>query len=72
MRIQLTTDRAGVTFYQREGEIVDLPSDEALALVRSGQAIPVIDSATIETAALSPRESVEIRNGPKHRKGKNQ
>ncbi len=38
MLVELTADRAGVTWIQREGEVVDLPSSEARRLIELGSA----------------------------------
>ncbi len=38
MFVELTTDRAGVSWFQREGEVVDMPSKEAERLIELGSA----------------------------------
>jgi hypothetical protein len=60
MRIRLTTDRAGVTFYQRAGEIINVSTDEALRLFAADAAEPVEDEP--ETAAVAPsRNAARVR-----------
>lgn len=57
MRVTLTTDRAvGYGAVQSAGSEIDLPPDEALALIRAGQAEAVVD--VIETAMDEPREEL--------------
>ncbi len=38
MLVELTSDRAGVSWIQREGEVVDLPASEAKRLIELGGA----------------------------------
>jgi hypothetical protein len=64
MRVQLTTDRAGVLSLQREGDIIDVPEREGESLVRSGQAI------AIEIAMTGPTESAMLPRNKQTRKGK--
>lgn len=45
MEVRLLTDRAGRGFYQREGEVYDLPDDEATALIRTKQAEAMVRTA---------------------------
>jgi hypothetical protein len=60
MRIRLTSDRAGVTFYQRAGQVIDVPQDEALRLFAAKAAEPVEDEP--ETAAVTPpRNAARVR-----------
>lgn len=44
--MRLTTDRAGYGFAQDAGAVLDLPSAEARALCKSGQAEPARDEDT--------------------------
>lgn len=41
MKIQLTTSRSTVTEDHKFGDIIDLPDDEAIRLLNTGQAEPV-------------------------------
>lgn len=54
MAVRLLTDRVGVSFVQRTGDVVELSPDVELQLVSSGQAEAVennqADEATAETA----------------------
>lgn len=45
MKVRLTTDLAGPTGFRNDGEIHDLPREDALALLRTGQAEPVVEPA---------------------------
>ena len=66
MKIKLSFDRAGGGAVQYAGEIVDVPVDEALALIRAGQA----ESLDVETTMVAPTEAA-VLNRPKARKGQN-
>lgn len=69
MKVILTTDRVGVLLCQREGDEIDLPGEEALRLIRLGQAIAV--SSTTECAAIaSPPENAAIQFKPNKKKRK--
>ncbi len=46
MLIQLTCERSGRTGYHLEGDVIDVPVDEAMRMLRAGQAV----SAEPETA----------------------
>lgn len=43
MKVRLTTDRAGWNWQQFEGEIHDLPQEEAMALLAANQAEVIED-----------------------------
>ena len=63
MRIRLTSDRAGVTFYQRAGQIIDVPTDEAMRLLAADAAEVVPDEP--ETAAVEPpRNAARVSRRP--------
>ena len=65
MRVVLTTDRVlNHGTLQRSGEEIDVSPEEALALIRSGQAEAVTE--VIETAMDEPREEVRVTLIPKH------
>lgn len=73
MRIELLTSRAGQTGADHAGDIIDVPADEAIRLIESGQAIVSRDGGgEVETAMLdtSGAEQAAIRN-PLRRKNKN-
>lgn len=70
MLVRMLTDRAGINFSQRCGEVYDLPTPEAMTLIAAEQAESVgVESATnpeTETAALRinrPPERKDRRNG---------
>ena len=63
MRVRLTTDRSGPHGFQSEGEVIDLPREEALRLVAARQAeIEGPEAATV----AAPRTAVLDR--PRTRK----
>jgi len=39
MQVLLTTDRAGITWLQHEGDLVELPQAEAELLIQAGHAV---------------------------------
>lgn len=39
MQVLLTTDRAGITWMQHEGDLVDVPQAEAELLIQAGHAV---------------------------------
>lgn len=41
MHIRLTTDRVDRGSFQQEGQVLDLPTEEARRLIAAGQAEPV-------------------------------
>ena len=41
MLIKLLTERSGQTGYHLEGDVIDVPDEEALRMIRSRQAEPV-------------------------------
>ena len=43
MKVRLLTSRAGVNWFEDEGEVVDLERNEALSMIRLGQAEAVTD-----------------------------
>jgi len=48
MQVLLTTDRAGITWMQHEGDLVDLPRDEAELLIAAGHAIAAKSDLTLK------------------------
>jgi hypothetical protein len=57
MRVRLTTDRAGSTWAQQEGDLLDLPDAEAQRLVAAGQAEPATaEAADVQTSAPAARK----------------
>ena len=68
MIVLLETDRAGMGFIQRAGEEVDLPREEALALVKSGQA-SLVHRTAIEVQTIAAGENASTRHSrPKFRR----
>jgi hypothetical protein len=49
MQIRMLTSRAEMSFVREEGEVIDVPEDEARRMIEAGQAEPV------EAAASSPK-----------------
>ena len=65
MKVTLTTDRVlNYGILQRTGDVIDIPPEEALALVRAGQAEAIPE--VIETAMIEPREEVRKTRRPKN------
>jgi hypothetical protein len=56
MKVLLTTDRVGDSFYQQAGEIVDLPDREAYRLIAAGQA----ETIEREAAAVAATETAVL------------
>lgn len=48
MKIRLTTDRNGMGWEQREGDVIDVPPAEAASLIRCGQAETVPEERPIK------------------------
>jgi hypothetical protein len=64
MRVRLLTDRAGNTFVQYTGDIIDLPEREAMRLVALGQAEiiePETAAMTGGHTAVLPRPKLHLR-----------
>jgi len=57
MKIQLTTGRAGQGFEQFAGQVISLPHAEAVALLRSGQAEPVVEDECEAAIKAAPRNA---------------
>lgn len=55
MRVRLTSDRATAYGYQPAGVQLELPRDEALALLKAGQAVPAEERRGKENAMREPR-----------------
>jgi hypothetical protein len=68
MKIELLTSRAGIGWEEREGEQVDLPREEALQLIRAGQAKAVGSEQQPEAAIVSPAEHAAHFYKPTNRK----
>jgi hypothetical protein len=73
MKVKLSVSRSGNTWTQEAGQIVDMPEDEAVRMVESGQAeavdaMPAADEPKeIETATVEPAEAA-VEPQPKPRK----
>lgn len=57
MRVRLTTDRATVLGIWHDGDELDIEDSEALALIKSGQAVAVLGAKIVETAMVRPPEN---------------
>lgn len=64
MRVRLLTDRAGPGGLQAEGEVIDLPDDEARRMVATHQAEP----ADVAGPPTSPPPAVPVKAGGRRRK----
>lgn len=64
MQVLLLSDRAGVSWYQREGEIVDVPVLEAQQLIASGVAQELENN---QAGAASSNPADFSANTHKHR-----
>lgn len=51
MRVELTTDRVCYGNVQRDGEILDLPDDEARALIAANSAKPIDNNPAVEASS---------------------
>lgn len=68
MLVRMLTDRAGITFSQRDGVEYDLPEREAMNLIKAGQAEAVEMEAAVDEPA---RETTALRTSKhNHRKGR--
>lgn len=56
MKVKMLSNLAGPSGAAQAGQIIDLPEDEAVELIRAGFAVAE-KSATVETAALAPAET---------------
>lgn len=72
MKIRLLCDRAGFGFTDWEGDLIDLPSDEARRLIAAGQAELVQPEVQREVATVGAAENASLKfvnqNHPKRRK----
>lgn len=50
MQVLLTTDRAGISWFQAAGEVVDVPPAEAERLVAAGQAERITNQAGADSS----------------------
>lgn len=57
MQIRLLVPRAGIGFSQRPGDIIDVPDDEAVRMIKADQAEPVREGRAPEKA--TKRKSAE-------------
>ena len=68
MRVRLSSDRAGAGFFQRSGEVYDLPRGEALALIRAGSAEEVGAETAVQDAPTERMTNVPTK--PRTRGGR--
>ena len=66
MQVELLTSRAGLGWEEREGEVVEVPADEAMQLIRAGQAKAVQQQP--EAATIGPAENAAGFHKPFNRK----
>jgi hypothetical protein len=61
-QVRLTTSRAGTGWTQEAGQIVEVGADEAERLIASHQAVPVRQSAPVQTeqATAAPAEEAAV------------
>lgn len=63
MFVELTADRAGLTWLQQEGEVVDLPTKEAERLVELGSAkLPENNQAAVPSEPADTVSNYKQRN----------
>lgn len=63
MFVELTADRAGLTWLQQEGEIVDLPNSEARRLIELGSAkLPENNQAEVPSEPADTVSNHKQRN----------
>ena len=68
MKVRMLTDRAAWGMYHADGDIVNLPRDEALRLIHAGQAELVKGERQVETATVGPTETAAIDIQPKRKR----
>ncbi len=68
MKVELLTSRAGIGWEEREGEVVEVPADEAMQLIRAGQAKAACSEPDIEAATIGPAENAAVFHKPFNRK----
>lgn len=61
MKVRLLTSRAGFGFSQDIGDEIDLPQEEAVRLMKAGQAEPVRRGKAPENAARKPRAERAVK-----------
>lgn len=67
MKVQLTTDRCGLSWEEHEGDIVDMSHDEARRLIAANQAIAVEDNNNPELAPLDLLDGAALSHKQNHR-----
>ena len=66
MQVELTSSRAGQGIDWWDGDIVELPTDEAMRLIAADQAKPV--GRNTEAAVVGPAETAALSHQPNFRK----
>lgn len=56
MKVKMLSNLAGPSGAAQAGQVIDLPEDKAVELIRAGFAVAE-KSATVETATLAPAET---------------
>lgn len=67
MKVRMLTGMAGVGVDLWEGDVVDLPRDEAERLIKAVQAERYQENE-IETAEVGPTETAALKFKPRHRR----
>lgn len=68
MRVRLTTDRVGDRWIQHSGDEIDLPREEALALIRADQAEQLEPEMAHVAALVENADESEPRKRGRRRK----
>jgi len=67
MKIRMLTGMVGVGIDLWDGDVVDMPHDEAERLIKAGQA-ERYQETEIETAEVGPTETAALKFKPRHRR----
>lgn len=57
MQVKLKISRAGLSFVQNVGDVVEVGESEGKALIESGRAEPVAEKRKVQKATNSPKET---------------
>ena len=57
MKVKLLISRAGLSFTQSVGDVVDVGEDEAKRLIEAGKAEPVAEKRKVQKATTKPKET---------------
>lgn len=57
MKVKLLVSRAGLSFTQNAGEVIEVGEDEGKALINASQAVPVTEKRKAQKATINPKET---------------